>query len=56
MKLYIVPGGPPSLAVQQTLKYLDIPYELIEVNYGAGDHLNSEYSQVIPVFLLDFHS
>lgn len=47
MKLYSVSDGPPSLAVQQALKFLNIPYELINVDFGAGEHMTEQYALVI---------
>ena len=46
MKLYSVSDGPPSLACQQLLKALDIKYELVNVNFGKGDHMTEEYEKV----------
>ncbi|XP_077297647.1 glutathione S-transferase 1-like [Arctopsyche grandis] len=48
MKLYSVSAGAPSSAVRQALKCLNIPYELIDVNYGRGDHLTEEYAKKNP--------
>lgn len=52
MKLYAVADGPPSLACRMTLKALNIPFELIEVNYNAGEHLTEEYAKVRTVAAL----
>lgn len=46
MKLYSVSDGPPSLACRQLLKALDIKYELIDVDYGKGEHMTKEYEEV----------
>lgn len=46
MKLYSVSDGPPSLACQQLLKALDIKYELINMDFGKGDHMTEEYEKV----------
>lgn len=46
MKLYSVSDGPPSLACRQLLKALDIEYELIDVDYGKGEHMTKEYEEV----------
>lgn len=46
MKLYSVSDGPPSLACRQALKALNIQYELIDVDFGKGDHMTNEYAQV----------
>ncbi|XP_077297646.1 glutathione S-transferase 1-like [Arctopsyche grandis] len=48
MKLYSVSDGPPSLAVRQALQFLNIPFELINVDFGAGDHMTDEYAQKNP--------
>lgn len=46
MKLYAVSDGPPSLAVRMALKALDVPFELIGVNFNAGEHLTDDYAKV----------
>lgn len=46
MKLYAVSDGPPSLACRMVLKALNIPYELVNVNYNIGEHLTEEYAKV----------
>lgn len=46
MKLYSVSDGPPSLACRQTLKALNIQYELIDVDFGKGEHITDKYAQV----------
>lgn len=46
LKLYAVSDGPPSLSVRQALTFLEIPFELINVDYGAGEHMTPEYAQV----------
>lgn len=52
MKLYAVCDGPPSLACRMTLKHLKIPFELIEVNFNVGEHLNDDYAKVrIEIFV-----
>ncbi|KAM0729325.1 Glutathione S-transferase 1 [Formica fusca] len=48
MKLYSVSDGPPSLACRQLLKALDIEYELIDVDYGKGEHMTKEYEELNP--------
>lgn len=48
MKLYSVCDGPPSLACQMTLKHLNIPFELVEVNFNVGEHLTDEYAKLNP--------
>lgn len=46
LKLYAVSDGPPSLSVRQTLAALQLPHELVSVDYGAGEHLTEGYAQV----------
>lgn len=46
MKLYVVCDGPPSYACRMTLKALNIPCELVDVNYNIGEHLTDEYFKV----------
>ncbi|XP_066594429.1 glutathione S-transferase 1-like [Prorops nasuta] len=48
MKLYSVSDGPPSLACQQALKALNIKYELIDVDFGKGEHMTKEYEELNP--------
>lgn len=48
MKLYGVVDGPPTLAVRLTLKALEIPYELINVDYCKMEHMTEEYSKMNP--------
>ncbi|XP_046967416.1 glutathione S-transferase 1-1 [Vanessa cardui] len=48
LKLYGVSDGPPSLSVRQALKWLDIPFELINVDFGKGEHMTAEYAQMNP--------
>lgn len=48
MKLYGVSDGPPSLAVRMALKALDIPFELVNVDYCAGEHLTDKYAEMNP--------
>lgn len=46
MKLYGVSDGPPSLAVRMALKALDIPFELISVDFIKGEHMTDDYAKV----------
>ncbi|CAG9133538.1 hypothetical protein JYU34_004460 [Plutella xylostella] len=48
LKLYAVSDGPPSLSVRQTLAALQLPHELVSVDYGAGEHLTEGYAQMNP--------
>lgn len=46
MKLYSVPGSPPSLIVRLTLAALDIPFELKNVDFESAEHLSEDYAKV----------
>lgn len=46
LKLYSVADGPPSLSCRQTLAALDVPYELVDVNFNNGEHMTEEYAKV----------
>lgn len=46
MKLYAVADGPPSLACRMTFKHLNIPFELVDVNFNVGAHLTEDYAKV----------
>ncbi|XP_038221761.1 glutathione S-transferase 1-1 [Zerene cesonia] len=48
LKLYAVSDGPPSLSVRQALAVLEIPFELIDTNFGAGEHMTEEYAKMNP--------
>ncbi|CRK88331.1 CLUMA_CG002110, isoform A [Clunio marinus] len=48
MKLYSVEDSPPSTACRMLLKYLKIPFEVVEVDFFAGEHLNEEYAELNP--------
>ncbi|XP_012276649.1 glutathione S-transferase 1 [Orussus abietinus] len=48
MKLYSVSDGPPSLACRQALAALKLDYELIDVDFGKGEHMTKEYEQLNP--------
>nr|QLI62203.1 glutathione S-transferase 7 [Streltzoviella insularis] len=48
LKLYVVSDGPPSLSVRQALAQLEIPFQQIDVNYGAGEHMTEEYALMNP--------
>ncbi|XP_045496277.1 glutathione S-transferase 1 isoform X2 [Colias croceus] len=48
LKLYAVSDGPPSLSVRQALAALDIPFELKDTNFGAGEHMAEEYAKMNP--------
>lgn len=46
MKLYSVSDGPPSLAVRMAFEALKIPFELVNVDFIASEHLTEEYAKV----------
>ena len=48
MKLYSVSDGPPSLAVRMAFKQLNIPFELVNVDFGLGEHMTEEYAKMNP--------
>lgn len=51
MKLYAVSDGPPSLAVRMALKALDIPFELVDVDFIAMEHMTDDYAKVKKVYV-----
>nr|AVT42196.1 glutathione S-transferase u1 [Lissorhoptrus oryzophilus] len=48
LTLYSVSDGPPSLAVRQCLKYLEVEYNLVNVDFGAGEHMTPDYAKKNP--------
>lgn len=46
MKLYGVSDGPPSISCRILFKYLNIPFELVDVNFNIGAHLTDDYAKV----------
>ncbi|XP_013137799.1 PREDICTED: glutathione S-transferase 1-1 [Papilio polytes] len=48
MKLYAVSDGPPSLSVRQALAKLELPFELVNVDFGKGEHMTTEYALLNP--------
>lgn len=46
IELYVVPGGAPSLACQQTLKALNVDFALKSVNFNIGEFLTPEFEKV----------
>ncbi|KAK9874708.1 hypothetical protein WA026_005527 [Henosepilachna vigintioctopunctata] len=48
LTLYAVSDGPPSLAVRQLLKALNLDHTLINVDFGAGDHMTHEFAKKNP--------
>lgn len=51
MKLYAVSDGPPSLSVRQAFAKLMLPFELVNVDYGKGEHMTAEYALVSDIKL-----
>lgn len=51
LTLYSVSDGPPSLAVRQCLKALNVDYKLVNVDFGLGEHLTEEYAKVKSILL-----
>ncbi|KAF5298681.1 hypothetical protein FQR65_LT09661 [Abscondita terminalis] len=48
LTLYAVSDGPPSLAVRMALKFLNLDYNLVSIDYGKGEHLTDEYGEKNP--------
>lgn len=48
IELYVVPGGAPSLACQQTLKALNVDFALKSVNFNIGEFLTPEFEKLNP--------
>nr|UUV68092.1 glutathione S-transferase [Dendroctonus rhizophagus] len=48
LKFYSTVASPPSLAVQQCLTYLDIPFELEDLLYTSGRHMSEEFAKINP--------
>ncbi|XP_063243439.1 glutathione S-transferase 1 [Bacillus rossius redtenbacheri] len=48
LKLYSVSDSPPTLAVRMLLAALDLPHELVDVDFAAGEHLTESYAQINP--------
>ncbi|XP_060802045.1 glutathione S-transferase 1-1 [Amyelois transitella] len=48
LKLYAVADGPPSLSVRQALAKLGVPFELVNVDFNAGDHMTPQYALMNP--------
>ncbi|XP_045468626.1 glutathione S-transferase 1-1 [Harmonia axyridis] len=46
--LYAVSDGPPSLAVRQLLKALNVEHTLVNVDFGLGEHMTEEFSKKNP--------
>ncbi|KAG5885598.1 hypothetical protein JTB14_024779 [Gonioctena quinquepunctata] len=48
LTLYSVSDGPPSLAVRQALEYLGLEHNLVNVDFGLGEHMTDEFSKKNP--------
>ncbi|XP_019769483.2 glutathione S-transferase 1 [Dendroctonus ponderosae] len=48
LKFYSTLASPPSLAVRQCLAYLDIQYELEDLDYSSGTHMSEEFAKKNP--------
>lgn len=46
MKLYGVSDGPPSISCRMAFKHLNIPFELVDVDFNIGAHLTEAYAKV----------
>jgi len=49
IKLYSVSDSPPTLAVRMALKYLSIDYELINIDYAAGEQISEAFREVCKI-------
>lgn len=48
LTLYAVSDGPPSLAVRQCLKALNLEYKLVPIDFNKGEHLQPWYEKLNP--------
>ena len=48
MKLYVVPGSPNVRKCVAVVHHLDLPVEMVQLNFAAGDLRTPEYQQVNP--------
>lgn len=46
VKLYYFTGSPPVRAVIYTLKALNVPYELVNINLFQGDQFSEKFLEV----------
>ena len=46
VKLYYTIASPPARAVIHTLKVLNIPYDLVDVNLLEGEHRSENFLKV----------
>lgn len=53
MKLHAVSDGPPSLAVRMALAALKIPFELVNVDYIASEHMTDEFAKVLTHLIIN---
>jgi len=56
IKLYSVSDSPPTLAVRMGLKYLDIDYETVNIDFGAGELITPGFLEVIHIYLHYHHN
>lgn len=52
LTLYAVSDGPPSLAVRQCLKYLEVDFKHVNVDFGIGEHMTDDFEKVIITIIL----
>ncbi|KAJ2947377.1 hypothetical protein O0L34_g17144 [Tuta absoluta] len=48
LKLFAVSDGPPSLSVRQALAHLQVPFQLVDVNFNTGEHTTEAYAKMNP--------
>lgn len=48
MKLYGSVTSAPTLAVRMALKCLDIPYEMVMIDYFKGEHMTEQFAKMNP--------
>ncbi|CAG7829443.1 unnamed protein product [Allacma fusca] len=46
--LYTVGDSPPGRAVQMTLQYLELSYEIKQVDFDNGEHFSKDYLEMYP--------
>ena len=49
LTLYYTPGSPPARAAYLLAKYLDLDFELKNVNLIGGEHKGEEYTKLNPL-------
>lgn len=45
--LYTCTDSPPGRAVQMAIAYLNVPYEIKNVDFDIGEHFSQEFLKVI---------